>query len=180
MDTDTIPVVADDPTADHQRSACCHRGRRSIRLPIRRNHRHRGTVLVEFALLLPWLILIVLACIDFGRFAYLYIAVTNAARAGAEFAVMRPGSPASQPAWQAGVLAAVQDEMANNQGYSSTDLAVSTSLTPGSAEFEAGGSHRATSFPHCGELARHPIRNNFGESSKMLRDSVKCDVQQSK
>ena len=45
----------------------------------------RGHAAVEFALILPLLVTIIFACIDLGRFAHTYIAVTNAARAGAGF-----------------------------------------------------------------------------------------------
>ena len=130
--------------ASQRLSQCLPLNLRSGRPRTHRHNHRKGAALVEFALLLPWLILIVLACIDFGRFAYLYIAVTNRARAGKKFAVMRPVTLASQPAWEAGVVAAVQDEMTNNQGYSSTNLAVSTNLTTGGCcKFKASGSHRA-------------------------------------
>jgi Flp pilus assembly protein TadG len=42
-----------------------------------------GNAAVEFALLLPVLVLILLGTIDFGRFAYAAISITNAAQAGA-------------------------------------------------------------------------------------------------
>ena len=45
----------------------------------------KGSASLEFALLLPLLILVLLAAIDFGRFAFSAIAVTNAARTGAAF-----------------------------------------------------------------------------------------------
>src|SRR3972149_9802487 len=44
-----------------------------------------GAASVEVASTLPLLILILLGTIDFGRFAYAAIAVTNAARTGAAF-----------------------------------------------------------------------------------------------
>ncbi len=43
----------------------------------------RATAAVEFALLLPVMMAILIGTIDFGRFAYYAIGVTNAARAGA-------------------------------------------------------------------------------------------------
>ena len=108
----------------------CPRNPRQIRSRGRRRGHRKAAVLVEFALLLPLLILIVLGCIDFGRFAYMFIAVTNGARAGAEYAVMRPVTPASQPFWQAGVEDAVHDEMSGNRGYEQADLVVpSVTLT---------------------------------------------------
>ncbi len=50
----------------------------------------RGASAVEFAIVLPLLITIVLACIDLGRFASVYIGVTNAARVGAGIAALNP------------------------------------------------------------------------------------------
>src|SRR2546423_13511130 len=50
----------------------------------RQSVRH-AVAAVELAVLLPVLTTIVLGCVDFGRFAYNYIAVTNAARAGAAY-----------------------------------------------------------------------------------------------
>ena len=60
-----------------------------------RRHR-RGAAAVELAMILPVLMTIVLGCVDFGRFAYNYIAVTNAARAGASYAIMNNYSPTTE------------------------------------------------------------------------------------
>ena len=46
----------------------------------------RGQSLVEFGLLLPVLILLVLGTIDFGRVYFAYVSVTNSARTGADYA----------------------------------------------------------------------------------------------
>jgi Flp pilus assembly protein TadG len=77
-----------------------------------RSQRSRGVAAVELGLILPVLMLIVLGAIDFGRFAYSYIAVTNAARAGAGFGIMHPYTTATESAWQADVRQAVLDELA--------------------------------------------------------------------
>ncbi len=71
----------------------------------------RGVAAVELALLLPLLLLIVLGCIDFGRFAHGYFAVTNAARAGAGYGMMHPTTPASQPQWEAAMRDEVLSEL---------------------------------------------------------------------
>jgi len=47
----------------------------------------RGQSVVEFALVFPILILILMGTIDFGRLFYSYVTVTNAARVGAEYAM---------------------------------------------------------------------------------------------
>ena len=52
----------------------------------------RGSAAMEFGLLLPLLMLIVLGAIDFGRFAFSSITVTNAARTGAAYCVYKSAS----------------------------------------------------------------------------------------
>jgi hypothetical protein len=76
-----------------------------------RRARRRGTSAVEFALILPLLITIVLGCVDFGRFAYTYIAVTNGARVGAGFASVNPVTSVTMPWWVAEIKASVVEEM---------------------------------------------------------------------
>ncbi len=46
----------------------------------------RGQSLVEFGLMLPILVLLVLGAIDFGRVFFAYVSVTNGARNGADYA----------------------------------------------------------------------------------------------
>lgn len=48
--------------------------------------RSRGQSIVEFAILAPVLMLILLLAVDFGRLFFTYIAVNNAAREGAAYA----------------------------------------------------------------------------------------------
>lgn len=67
-----------------------------------------GVAATELAIILPLLLLLVLGCVDFGRFAYAYIAVTNAARAGAGCGST---SSASIGQWQGQVLLAAEQEM---------------------------------------------------------------------
>jgi len=52
--------------------------------------RSRGQALVELALILPVLLLILLAAIDFGRVLFSWIEVNNAAREGAAYAILNP------------------------------------------------------------------------------------------
>jgi len=71
---------------------------------------------VELAMLLPVLVTMVLGCTDFGRFAYNYIAVTNAARAGASYGIMNNYTTSTQSSWAAGVTQAAKDEMTQQVG----------------------------------------------------------------
>ncbi len=49
---------------------------------------------MEFALVLPVLILILIAILDFGRALYAYSVVANCAREGARFAIIHPDDTA--------------------------------------------------------------------------------------
>ncbi|HET6572411.1 MAG TPA: TadE/TadG family type IV pilus assembly protein [Fimbriiglobus sp.] len=93
------------------------------------SRRRCGASAAEFAVVLPVLLLIVLGLIDFGRFAYYHVAVTNAARAGAEYAIMTPYVPAAQAAWNARVQETARDEMTNQIGYDPADLTTATTVT---------------------------------------------------
>ncbi|MGZ9275616.1 MAG: TadE/TadG family type IV pilus assembly protein [Candidatus Limnocylindrales bacterium] len=58
--------------------------------PIRRRRHSRGQSLVEFALVVPILLLIFAGIADFGRAFYAYVAVENAAKEGAFFGSRTP------------------------------------------------------------------------------------------
>lgn len=49
------------------------------------NQRSRGQSLIEFALVLPMLLVLILGAMDFGRMFYTKIVITNAAREGANY-----------------------------------------------------------------------------------------------
>ncbi len=53
-----------------------------------RRHKERGDSLAEFALIIPVLLLIVIAILDFGRAIYAYSVVSNSAREGARYGVI--------------------------------------------------------------------------------------------
>jgi len=53
------------------------------------NRTQRGAALVEFAVMLPIVILILLGIIEIGRFAYFSILVANSAHAGAMYGAQR-------------------------------------------------------------------------------------------
>jgi Flp pilus assembly protein TadG len=85
-----------------------------------------GASAVELALVLPLFVSIVLACIDFGRFAYNYIAVTNAARAAGAWAMMNPPANVASPsaAWTASVTQAAINEMSQQPGVKSSNITI--------------------------------------------------------
>ncbi len=55
-----------------------------------RHRRSRGQSLVEFALVLPVLLLIVLFALDFGRAFFAWVSLNNAARVAANYAAINP------------------------------------------------------------------------------------------
>src|SRR5262245_51604636 len=76
--------------------------RRTCGTQVRGTRRRRGASATELAVILPLFITIVLGCVDFGRFAYTYIAVSNAARAAAAWEMMNPPGSMTSPStgWQ--------------------------------------------------------------------------------
>jgi PKD repeat protein len=64
-----------------------------------RLERHsRGQAMVEFALVLPLLVLLLVMAVDFGRVFFGWVALQNAARIAADFAAQRPDAwPADNP-----------------------------------------------------------------------------------
>jgi Flp pilus assembly protein TadG len=56
----------------------------------------RGQALVEFALILPWLLLLFFGIIEFGRLILAYEELNNAAREGARYAIVH-GSDSTCP-----------------------------------------------------------------------------------
>ncbi len=56
----------------------------------RTNHGKSGQSLVEFAIILPVLLIILSGVLDLGRLYYAYVAVTDAAAEGASYAAIDP------------------------------------------------------------------------------------------
>jgi Flp pilus assembly protein TadG len=65
-----------------------------VRPFVRRDRRERGAELIELALVLPILLLLFAAIVDFGLLFQRYLVVSNAAREGARIAVL-PGYTAT-------------------------------------------------------------------------------------
>ena len=64
-----------------------------MKLPFQRDPTHertRGQALVEFALILPLLVLLLVIALDFGRVFFGWVSATNAARIGANYAGSNP------------------------------------------------------------------------------------------
>jgi Flp pilus assembly protein TadG len=97
-------------------------------VPLRKCSRRRGSITLEFVVLLPVLVSLMLLTVDFGRFAHTYIAVSNAARAGASIGSFSAATPASKPLWDAAIQQAVTDEFATNTWFDAADLVVAAPL----------------------------------------------------
>ncbi len=88
-----------------------------MKLPFRRGdttERTRGQAMVEFALILPVLVLLLVLAIDFGRVFFGYVALNNAARIAANAAAQGPdtwdgtGTTAEQDAYRDEVIRDLQ------------------------------------------------------------------------
>jgi len=54
-----------------------------------------GAILVEFALVAPVLILVLVGCLDFARAINAYVTITSASREGARYATVNPSASAA-------------------------------------------------------------------------------------
>jgi Flp pilus assembly protein TadG len=84
-------------------------------------HAQRGTAAVEFALVLPFLLLLMFGVAELGRYSLFALMVANAARAGAVYGAQDTTAFGNG----AGIVDAVQQDGSNN--IVSTPLSVSTS-----------------------------------------------------
>jgi Flp pilus assembly protein TadG len=95
------------------------------------DRRRGGSATLELAILLPLLTTLALLAVDYGRFAHRYVAVTNAARAGAGYASMHPVDPddsAAKAAWDQRIRQAVASELATNSWFVAGQLTVPASV----------------------------------------------------
>ncbi len=83
---------------------------------------------LEFAIVLPILLTILLGATDFGRFSHSRIAIVNAARCGAAYASMNPYDSTNPAAWNAGVQKAVTDELSESVAFNPSKLTVTTAV----------------------------------------------------
>jgi Flp pilus assembly protein TadG len=89
----------------------------------------RAAAAVELAIILPVLTLLALACLDFGRFAYHHIAVTNAARAGAQYAITNSYAPDAEAVWRTQVELSARAELSSQSADDSGSLTTTIAVT---------------------------------------------------
>ena len=75
--------------------------------PDQRKQKHHAQGLIEFALILPLLLLLILGAMDIGRLFFTKIVITNAAREGANYLAYFPSD-------EAGSFSAIEDEAASS------------------------------------------------------------------
>ena len=90
----------------------------------------RGTAAVEFAVAIPLLMLLAIGCCDMGRALADYVAVSNAARVGAEYGATHAYTTYTYGSWQDIVTQRAQQEMQGSSGIDPTQLAVTVSTVP--------------------------------------------------
>jgi Flp pilus assembly protein TadG len=88
-----------------------------------------GTAATEFALCIPLLLLMALACADFGRVSYFYEVVCNAARTGAETGATHKFTAFTENDWKVGVYQATLSEMQNIPNFNAGDFVYDLSTT---------------------------------------------------
>ncbi len=90
-----------------------------------------GAAAVELAIVLPLLVVVAFGCVDFGQFGSVWVALTNAVRAGAEYGANHQVTTGTQSQWEADILAATTQEMSETPGFDAESLEVTIDLTAG-------------------------------------------------
>lgn len=106
-----------------------------------------GQSLVEFALLFPVLLLILLGAVDLGRAFDAYVNITNASREGARYGSTHPTDTAN-------ITTRVQAELA---GLTVTSIVAECAPPPPSTSFSAGN----CSAPSKGDQIRVTVTTSF-------------------
>ena len=96
---------------------------------LRRASARRATAATELALILPLLMTLVLGCVDFGRITYIYLAVSNASRTGAEYGATHNFTAYTRATWQSRLQQACVAEMSAVPRFDSSQLNVSIATT---------------------------------------------------
>ncbi|MGE0529393.1 MAG: TadE family protein [Bdellovibrionales bacterium] len=91
--------------------------------------RRQASTAVELALILPFLVLFMLGAVDFGRFAYFYLAVTNGARTGAGVGSEHLFTPGTLSRWEGKIREAVIEELAGMPGFEENNVTITLRTT---------------------------------------------------
>lgn len=102
----------------------------SMNLGRGRHAQRGGTAAVEFAIAAPVLLLLAFGCTDLGRAIASYIAVSNAARVGAEYGATHAYTSYTYASWQNLVIQEAQQEMQGSNAINGDQLSVTVSTVP--------------------------------------------------
>jgi Flp pilus assembly protein TadG len=91
----------------------------------------------ELAMCVTVLTSILLGATDFGRFAYTYIAVTNAARAGAYYGATTTYTSGNYSTWQSQVQQAAADEIGSISGFTKSNVTATAITQSGTSDWTA-------------------------------------------
>jgi Flp pilus assembly protein TadG len=115
-----------------------------------------GQSLVEFAMLAPVVILLLLAVADFGRVFYFAIDLNNAARAGTQYGIQSPANAADVT----GMIQAAQNDASNLSGITATASEY--------CQCPDGTTQACNSAPTCGDLRVYVEVDTSGEFQTLL------------
>ena len=102
----------------------CGRTNTRRRLRSGRKAGRRAAALLEMAIVLPLVLLFAFAATDYGRVVHAYLAVSNAARCGAEYGAYHGFTAATKADWEAQLRLVVVEEMQNLASFDAAELHV--------------------------------------------------------
>jgi Flp pilus assembly protein TadG len=120
--------------------------------PRRRRRSSRGQSLVEFALVLPVLLILVLMAIDFGRLFSSWVTLNNAARVAANYAAANP--------YEAFGAGSDYETQVNKEGFGSLNATCATAGVP-VPDFADTAVDTNTTKRNMGDVATVSISCNF-------------------
>jgi len=123
----------------------------------------KGQDLVEYALLLPFMLMLIMGIFDLGRVTFLYSTITNISREGARYGVVHQ---CDDP----GVMAAAKDK---SIGINPNDLDFTISWNPADCSYPDPGSGTVTVSVSFDFLPLTPfIANILGGGSSVTLDAT--------
>lgn len=128
----------------------------------------RGQAAVEFALVLPFLILIICGVIDFGRILYTANALTGVCERGARYASINPSKTNAE------IQSKVQEYVP--PGIDNTKI-VPVNTTPNTPSGRASGVSVTVTFSYSMDYVTPFIKNLLSSNFKTLNFSSTCRVE---
>jgi Flp pilus assembly protein TadG len=123
-----IPRISREPRAARPQRTCS---------------RERGQSMIELALLLPIMLLITIGVIEFGRAAYYYIEVVDAAKAGAQYGSQTMANAVNTP----NILLAAQADATDIGANLTIPMTVITCTCPGTGVSSPCGGALGCPYP---------------------------------